>query len=172
MTGSEDIYRPPAIRALCRIIDAGMLQTIERYMKQAIVDKVPAVSSAALVSSLHLMRKSPEVVRRWVSECQEAVSFENHMVQFHALGLLYHIRSSDRLAISKMVQKFSKSGLRSPLAICYLIRIAAKLIESEDGSGDRTPFSFIETCLRHKNEMVIYEAASAIVRLPGITRYV
>lgn len=66
MTGRDDCYRPPAIRALCRIIDSGMLQTIERYMKQAIVDKVPAVSSAALVSSLHLIRKSPEVVRRWV----------------------------------------------------------------------------------------------------------
>jgi coatomer protein complex subunit gamma len=171
MTGREDAYRPPAIRALCRIIDGSMLQTIERYLKQAIVDKNPAVSSAALVSSLHLMRKSPDVVRRWVNEVQEAVSNENHMVQFHALGLLYHIRSSDRLAVSKLVQKCSKTGLRSPLAICYLIRIAAKLIESEDGAGgDRTPFAFIESCLRHKNEMVIYEAASAIVRLPGITR--
>lgn len=170
MTGRDDLYRAPAIRALCRIIDAGMLQTIERYMKQAIVDKVPAVSSAALVSSLHLMRKSPEVVRRWANEVQEAVSSENHMVQFHALGLLYHIRSSDRLAISKMVQKFSKSGLRSPLALCYLIRITAKLIESDESGSDRTPFAFIESCLRHKNEMVNYEAASAIVRLPGITR--
>ncbi|KAI6206983.1 Coatomer subunit gamma [Aphelenchoides besseyi] len=169
MTGREDLYRPPAIRALCRITDAGMLQTIERYMKQAIVDKVPAVSSAALVSSLHLLRKCPEVVRRWVNEVQEAVSSDNHMVQFHALGLLYHIRSNDRLAVSKLLQKFSKSGLRSPLALCYLIRIAAKLIESEDVGNDRAPFAFIESCLRHKSEMVIYEAASAIVRLPGIT---
>lgn len=29
-----------------------MLQAVERYMKQAIVDKVPSVSSSALVSSL------------------------------------------------------------------------------------------------------------------------
>ncbi len=29
-----------------------MMQAIDRYMKQAIVDKVPAVASAALVSSL------------------------------------------------------------------------------------------------------------------------
>ena len=60
MTGREDIYRPSAIRALCRILDTGMLQGIERYMKQAIVDKVPPVSSAALVSSLHLMKRNPE----------------------------------------------------------------------------------------------------------------
>lgn len=147
MTGREDIYRPSAIRALCRITDSGMLQAIERYMKQvififyilvffnifkAIVDKVPSVSSAALVSSLHLMKKSPEVIRRWVNEVQEAVSSDNQMVQYHALGLLYHIRSSDRLAVSKIVQKFSNFGLRSPLAICYLIRIASKIIEEDD----------------------------------------
>lgn len=34
MTGREDIYRAPAIRALCCIIDGSMLQAIERYMKQ------------------------------------------------------------------------------------------------------------------------------------------
>jgi hypothetical protein len=31
-----------------------MLQSIERYMKQAIVDRLPSISSAALVSSLHI----------------------------------------------------------------------------------------------------------------------
>lgn len=56
------------------------------------------------------------------------------MVQFHALGLLYHIRSSDRLAVNKLVQKWSKTFLRSPFATCYLIRLAGKLIE-EDEAG-------------------------------------
>ena len=51
-----------------------MMQAIERYMKQAIVDKAPGVSSAALVSCRHLMMQSPEVVKRWVSEVQEALS--------------------------------------------------------------------------------------------------
>ena len=41
-------------RALCSITDATMLQSIERYMKQAIVDKMPSIASAALVSSLHI----------------------------------------------------------------------------------------------------------------------
>lgn len=116
MTGKEDNYRGPAVRALCQITDVSsstlflgsqvrpcpkhtlgylqlsewsggagwecligasecvyfalrstasmpelhhllllqstMLQAVERYMKQAIVDKVPSVSSSALVSSL------------------------------------------------------------------------------------------------------------------------
>ena len=54
------------------------------------------------------------------------------MVQYHALGLLYQIRSNDRLAINKLVQKFSKTGLRSPYAVCYLVRIAAKLLAEDD----------------------------------------
>lgn len=36
----------------CHFPQTTMLQAIERYMKQAIVDKVPSVSSSALVSSL------------------------------------------------------------------------------------------------------------------------
>ncbi|EFO21327.1 coatomer gamma subunit [Loa loa] len=169
MTGREDIYRAPAIRALCCIIDGSMLQAIERYMKQAIVDRNSAVASAALVSSFHLLRKNPEVVRRWANEVQEAVSSDSNMVQFHALGLLYHIRSGDRLAVNKLVQKWSKSSFRSPFATCYLIRLAAKLIEDDEAGTESHFFQFIESCLRHKSEMVIYEAASAIVRLPRTT---
>lgn len=40
-----------------------MLTQIERYVKTAIVDKDPYVSSCALVSSIHLSHSSIEVVR-------------------------------------------------------------------------------------------------------------
>ncbi|XP_048409894.1 coatomer subunit gamma-2 isoform X1 [Stegostoma tigrinum] len=169
MTGKDDVYRGPAVRALCRITDITMLQGIERYMKQAIVDKVASVSSSALVSSLHLLSTSYDVVKRWVNEAQEAASSDNIMVQYHALGLLYHIRKTDRLAVTKMVNKFTKCGLKSPFAYCMLIRIASKLLEEAEGGQDCTLFDFIESCLRNKHEMVVYEAASAIVHLPNCT---
>ncbi|XP_059169133.1 coatomer subunit gamma-2-like [Physella acuta] len=169
MTGKEDQFRGPAIRALCSVTDHSMLQSIERYMKQAIVDKVSGVSSAALVSALHLGKGSHEVIKRWVNEAQEAVNSDNVMVQFHALGLLYHIRKTDKLAVNKLVSKFSKHTLKSPYAYCLLIRIAAKLIEEEDAGSDSPMFDFIESCLRHKSEMVIYEAAHAIVQLKNTT---
>ncbi|XP_060078948.1 coatomer subunit gamma-2-like [Ylistrum balloti] len=165
MTGREDQFRGPAIRALCSITDTTMLQSIERYMKQAIVDKVTSVSSAALVSSLHLSKCSQDVTKRWVNEAQEAVSSDNIMVQYHALGLLYHIRKYDRLAVTKLVTKFSKHSLKSPYAYCLLIRIASKLMEEEGVGTDSPMFDFIENCLRHKSEIVIYEAAHAIVNL-------
>lgn len=55
-----------------------MLQTIERYMKQAIVERNSAVSSAALVSSLHLTKIAGDVVKRWVNEAQEAVNSDKY----------------------------------------------------------------------------------------------
>jgi len=165
MTGREDQYRAPAIRALCRITDATMMQAIERYMKQAIVDRAPGVSSAALVSCRHIMTDSPDVVKRWVSEVQEALSSDNVMVQYHALGVLHQIRKSDKLAVTKMVSKLTSSGLRSPYAICLLIRIVARLIEENEAGADSRLFDFLESMLRHKAEMVIYEAANAIVTL-------
>lgn len=81
------------------------------------------------------MRQSPDVVRRWANEVQEAATSDNPMVQLHALGVLYNIRKGDRLAVNKMVQKFSKTGMRSPYAVAFLIRIAFKLIEEVGGFG-------------------------------------
>uniref|UniRef100_A0A8D0UET3 Coatomer subunit gamma n=1 Tax=Sus scrofa TaxID=9823 RepID=A0A8D0UET3_PIG len=167
MTGKEDVYRGPAIRALCRITDGTMLQAIERYMKQAIVDKVSSVSSSALVSSLHMMKISYDVVKRWVNEAQEAASSDNIMVQYHALGVLYHLKKNDRLAVSKMLNKFTKCGLKSQFAYCMLIRIASRLLKENEEGHESPVFDFIESCLRNKHEMVIYEAASAIIHLPN-----
>ncbi len=172
MTGKEDAYRASAIRALCAITDPAMLQAIERYMKQAIVDKSAAISSAALVSSLRMAVSggANEVVKRWVNEAQEAVTSDSIMVQYHALGLLYHIRKSDRLAVTKLVTKLTRGSLKSPYAVCLLIRIACKLLEEEEENSNSNPyFEFIESCLRHKSEMVIYEAANAIVNLRKTT---
>eukprot|EP00118_Oscarella_pearsei_P025200 m.307724 g.307724 ORF g.307724 m.307724 type:complete len:877 (+) comp42710_c0_seq1:41-2671(+) len=169
MTGKEDLYRGSAIRALCTITDSSMLQSLERYFKQAIVDKNPSVASAALTSALHLMKPGFDVVKRWVNEAQQAVTSDNIMVQYHALGLLYHVKKKDRLAISKLVDKYSRSSLRSPYAYCMLIRIAAKVLEEEESGADSTLYDFLENCLRHKSEMVIYEAARALVNLKNIS---
>lgn len=133
-TSSETIYRPNSIRALCRIIDAGSIPVIERPISTAIVDKTPAVSSAALVSSIHLFPLSKDIVRRWVNQVSEVMTSRTvgstiavppsmshlnirpnatFMCQYHALGLLYLMRGNDRMGIVKMIQNYSqppKSG--------------------------------------------------------------
>ncbi|XP_031636649.1 coatomer subunit gamma [Contarinia nasturtii] len=172
MTGKEYLYRASAIRALCSITDNTMLQAVERYMKQCIVDKNESVSCAALVSSVHLSNTSADVVKRWANEAQEALNSDNIMVQYHALGLLYRIRKTDRLAVSKLVNKLTRQNLKSPYALCMLIRIACRLIEDDDNAGGNSEnalMEFIEKSLREKSEMVVYEAAHAVVNLKRTT---
>jgi coatomer protein complex subunit gamma len=50
-------------------MQGSMLQSIERYMKQAIVDKEPSVSSAALTSSLVSPREVFSI-SYWVLEAE------------------------------------------------------------------------------------------------------
>ncbi|KAJ2499521.1 coatomer subunit gamma [Coemansia sp. RSA 1972] len=124
---SEITYRANAIRALCKIVDPSMLPGIERFIKSAIVEKTPAIASAALVSSLHLFGEAKDVVRRWANEVNEALNGKaisqgpsffggsnpnqvvstSNIVQYHAIGLLYAIRQHDRMAVLKLVQGFS-----------------------------------------------------------------
>ena len=49
------------------------------------------------------------------------------------MGLLYHIRKHDRLAITKMVTKLTRSGLRSAFGYCLLVREREK--EDKKGEG-------------------------------------
>lgn len=56
MNSKTNLYRANAIRVLCRITDGGLLGQIELHLKQAVVDKSPVVSSAALVSGIHLLQ--------------------------------------------------------------------------------------------------------------------
>ncbi|KAL6002893.1 hypothetical protein ACLOJK_023115 [Asimina triloba] len=172
MNSKTDMYRANAIRVLCRITDGTLLTQIERYLKQAIVDKNPVVASASLVSGVHLLQTNPEIVKRWSNEVQEAVQSRAALVQFHALELLHQIRQNDRLAVSKLVTSLTRGTVRSPLAQCLLIRYTSQVIrESSQNTqaGERPFYDFLEGCLRHKAEMVIFEAARAITELSGVT---
>lgn len=188
--GSDVLYRANAIRALCRIIDGSTVQGIERLIKTAIVDKTPSVSSAALVSAYHLLPIARDVVRRWQSETQEAassskqstgflgfssgsqthaISQSNFMTQYHAIGLLYQMRSHDRMALVKMVQQYGAAGVvKSPAALVLLVRLSAKL--AEEDSGLRKPMmQMLDGWLRHKHEMVNFEAAKAICDMRDVS---
>ena len=120
-----------------------------------------------------MIRGSPDVVRRWVNEVQEALHSSSDMVQFHALSLLYEIKQHDRLAISKLVTKLTRGTISSPLATCLLIRYITTIVRDSGGNAlasatGRAAYQFLELSLRHRSEAVIYEAAKALCNLPGI----
>lgn len=175
MNSNTDLYRSNSIRVLSKIIDHTLLNQIERYIKQAIVDKNTVVSSAALVSGLHLIKAGcGDIVKRWSGEIQEAIQSKNQMVQYHGLALLHMIRQSDRLAISKLVTTLSRSGNRSPMTLSLIIKYVSQVLidTPAPAEGETRPFyDFLEGCLRHNyNEMVIFEAARTIASLKDVTQ--
>ena len=168
MNSKVDVYRSNSIRVLCSITDASLLGQIERFLKQAVVDKSAIVSSAALVSGLRLMKINPEIVRRWSSEVQEAASSSDALVQFHAIALLYQIKQNDRLAISKLVSQCVRMNIKSPLAVCSIIRYISEMLSDDTLNESHAFHDFLESCLRHKSEMVVFEAAKNIAALPTV----
>lgn len=170
MSSKIDLYRANAIRVLCKIIDSQLLQQIERYLKQAIVDKSAVVASSVLCAAMQLLSQNGDIARRWVNEIQEAVDSRHPMVQFHGVALMHAIRANDRLAVSKLVKMLTRTNLKSPLAQCLLVRYIAQVIAETTGSSEPRPFyDFLEGCLRHKSEMVIFEAARAICNMRDVT---
>ncbi|CAH7667178.1 adaptin N terminal region-domain-containing protein [Phakopsora pachyrhizi] len=204
----EVIYRPNAIRALCRVIDGSMIQGVERFYKSAIVDRNTSISSAALVSSYHLYPIAKDVIKRWANEAQESINAKgtsgggsfipasassylssfagggsqnqsgfqpvpssSYITQYHALGLLYVIRQQDRMAVTKIIQQLGggkSNTLRSPYALCMLIRFAARVMD-EDPNLQKQMHELLEGFLRHKSDMVNYEAARAICEMRNVT---
>lgn len=175
MTSNEyPLNSANATRVLSKIIDSQFLTSIDRFFKMAIVAKSPIVSSASLVSGLHISDdpKNLSTVRLWGGEINDALSNASDMVQYHALLLLQKIRRHDIHAVAKMVLQLSRAGLiKSPLAMCQLVRYAYDMIERDELSttNHRILMDFLDSCLRGKHEMVIYEAARAMCRLSSIS---
>ncbi|KAH3745815.1 coatomer subunit gamma [Pelomyxa schiedti] len=172
MTSKNDLYKSNAMRVLWRILDNTMLPQFERYFKQSIVYTDPSIASAALVSSVHLIRTCPDVVKRWSNEVSEALQSRNLMVQYHAFGLLYYIKQHDKLAVAKLIAgTFSLiQASKSPYAHCLLIRLAKKILEEGiEKSAEAPLFEYIAHSLRNNSDMVVLEAARALCDLPQAT---
>ncbi|KAG2181582.1 hypothetical protein INT44_008397, partial [Umbelopsis vinacea] len=113
------------------------------------------------------------------NQTQVVISTSN-ITQYHALGLLYLIRQHDRMAITKLIQSFAgnkssgllggggNSILKNSPAVCLLIRYACKVME-EDPSTTRRMYELLEAFLRHKSDMVNYEAARAICEMNDVS---
>lgn len=74
--------------------------------------------------------------------------------QYHAIGLLYELRKSDRMAMVKMLQQYATAGvIKSPAATMLLVRLASKLA-SEDPNLRKPMLTLLDGFLRHKSELV------------------
>ncbi len=67
----NEMYKANALRVLTKIIDDVYVQSLEKFLKQALIDKSNHVVSAALVSLLNLYKKgghAGELVKKSVNE--------------------------------------------------------------------------------------------------------
>ncbi len=136
-----------------------MLAQVERYIKQAIVHKNPCVASSALLCGLYLFTIAPELVRRWVNEINQSLTYEDEMVQYHGLLLLYAMKQNDALALNKLVTQLRQHLPTSPLAVCMLIRYSVRLLR-EDGSSEVSHdiYDLLLRCLRHTSDVRIIKS--------------
>ncbi|PAV90853.1 hypothetical protein WR25_04862 [Diploscapter pachys] len=172
MMEQSDFCSASAIRAVCSIVDASTLKSIEQHMKKAIRDENPVIASVALVSTLHLFRTIPaqHEIREWAPEIRHALFHSpSHLVQFHALALLAKIDSFDSSTFSKISQKIKDNRKKSPIAMCLLIRLAAKLIRQNQGCDNTALYEFLKSCLSSmSSEQVVLETASALFDLTDL----
>lgn len=171
-TSKNEEFKANAIRALRKVItEASMFGQLERHLKQAVVDQSPSIASAALLSGLHLAENNMEMVKRWAGEVQSTLKTNYFMVQYHSLALWYLLRRSDPLAVAKLVTT-NISTFRSPLAHTMLIRYGTKVLKEEGNlNSERSKgiLKYFDSCLSHKSDMIVLEAAKAICNLPGVT---
>lgn len=167
----DPTIRASALRALCRISEPS--KAIEHYLKQAIVDKQPIVASAAIASLIHISTIDGSSLNSFTNEIQQVLHSESPMVQYHALILRYKQVKHDRLAISTLINDCIYMGLKSPLAICLLIRIIKNFANESNGDKDKEAQVYCDHIskiyLNHDSDMVEYEAANSIINIKSIS---
>ncbi|EGV61376.1 coatomer subunit gamma [Yamadazyma tenuis] len=183
------IYKPNAIRTLSKVLDPTTVSASERLFKNAIVDKNPIVSSAALTSSYNLLPIAKDVVKRFNNETLETIqSFKqfppdqfqlheyyggattslpttSYMYQYHALSLLYELRNHDKMSLMKLITSLSDgSSLRNSLAVIQLIRFINKVLLDDDSLIQHL-LPILINFLKHKSDSVELEACKTIISL-------
>lgn len=129
----DSMYKASAIRSLGCVVDGSMVQSIERFLKQAMGDRSELLASAALVTGMHLYEEgSREVVRRWGPEIQQTLNSapSKSTTQYHALGLAYLVKQGDRMGVMKLIQQMQSSA-GNPLACCLFIRIYGQVLAKD-----------------------------------------
>lgn len=181
----DAVYKPDAVRTLARVLDGSTIQTAERLFKNCIVDSNQSISSAALVSSYHLLPVAKDVIRRFSTEVQESITANKNFPtstytqheysgynkipnstfihQYHALSLIYQFRNTDKMSLIKMIQQLTeRKSLTNSLAQIQMIRFVEKLI-LDDSNFINALWPLFVNWLNHRSDMVELEAAKLIL---------
>lgn len=188
------IYKPNAIRTLSKVLDGLTASSAERLFRNCLVDKNPIVSSAALISSYNLLPVAKDVVKRFSNETMETINsykqfpsnqFQLHeyygsstsnlpsnsyMYQYHALGLLYQLKSHDKMSMMKLITSLNEGlSLKNSLALIQLVRYINRVLE-DDPSLMSHLYPILHGLLGHSSEMVELEACKTLTNLAHLIK--
>ena len=111
-----------ALRVLTKIIDEQYVQSLDRFVKQALLSKSDHNVSAALVSMLELFRKggqSIDLVKRSINELQDKlISSQDGYVQYQALLILFELKKNDQMSCLKLLFQLAQSKINAAITKC------------------------------------------------------
>lgn len=104
------------------------IQSIERFIRQSIIDSDPTVAVASLISTYQLYPRNQEIINRWSGEIRDSISGKNgHATSYYALGLIYMMHKRDPMAMFKLLNSNSSMRNMSPLCLCLFARYIHEL---------------------------------------------
>lgn len=163
---SDSIIKPNAIRSLIRVLDSSTALTAERLLKSSIISSNNEISSAALVSSYHLLKISDQTCKRLINETMETVDSKKnssrlpsnippvdlnselqekfnylkvpntHMSQYHSLGLAYSLKKNDDMGLLKLIKQCDPTSCDSSFARMEILRLSSKIVERDHNKMD------------------------------------
>lgn len=170
MNDQQPLFRMNALRLAPVILESQYLIQSERYIKNAIIDKSPAVAVSALLAGIHLFPQNVEFVKRWTNEIQERLSSSSPETHYHALILLREIRKQDKNALLKVILNLCKDGKSGNLASVQLIRFIKELVVSGDidQQNEKDFTDYLDRALQRSSEMVSMEAAKVLCEFKAL----
>eukprot|EP01017_Pseudomicrothorax_dubius_P028770 TRINITY_DN3444_c0_g1_i1.p1 TRINITY_DN3444_c0_g1~~TRINITY_DN3444_c0_g1_i1.p1 ORF type:complete len:808 (-),score=249.76 TRINITY_DN3444_c0_g1_i1:153-2516(-) len=172
MNSKIDLFRMNSLRVISFILEPQYISQFERYIKNAINEKVNAIASAAIICGFHLYPKNVELVKKWSNEITEKLNSKNTQTHYHALVLLHEIKKQDLVSFIKVLVNITRdSGFTNPLAIIQVVRFIKEVIQGGELDSS-TEGDFVEylTKLVHKNnDMIVLEAAKTLCDMKNLT---
>lgn len=103
INSTEYQFKANSMKVLAKIIDPENIASIDRYLKQAIMDKTTYVEKGALMSGIILFNKAPETIRKWTNEVQDKLNSKEPQILYLSLALMSLIKSNDLFSMSRVL---------------------------------------------------------------------
>jgi len=137
-----------ALRVLTKIIDEQYVQSLDRFIKQALLSKSDHNVSAALVSMIELFKKggqSIELVKKSINELQEKLmNAKDGYVQYQALLILFELKKNDQMSCLKLLFQLAQSKINANITKCQLIRFIKQSLLNNTAIDQRTAKTFVQ----------------------------